>query len=432
MDIFKTLRNLLSAATVALMALLVVSCEKERPNPQESRRALILYECGFNSLYSALRSDVNTELNLGYIPRRNDTDNVLLVYSKLASNGYYNPVKSYLRRVSVNVFGDIISDTLKVFDESVTASSPETMREVLTTVKDLFPSKSYGMIFSSHGSGWLPATYYYSPSSYEKNHPLTAVSGIKMMGEEDIPSGNMGEDDPFSEMVRSIGNEKNASGDDFEMTINEFTEGIPYHLDYLLFDMCFSGGLEVAYALRNTADYLGFSPAEVLSDGMFDYTKLCSFLIASSEPDLEGLFKNSFNNYYSQEGQYQSSTVNLVNTSGLDNLASVCAGLFDKYRNEIDNAYSLDIQGYFRENRHYFYDIEDTFIKCGASEADLSSLRSAIDACVVYKNATPRFLNLFEIKAYSGFSVYLPCHGTALLNSLYKDEVWNQATGLVK
>ena len=240
----------------------------------------------------------------------------------------------------------------------------------------------------------------------------------------------MEENDPFTGMVRSLGQDKMASGD-VEMSVTEFASGIPFHLDYLLFDMCFGGGMEVVYALRDKANYIGVSPAEVLADGMYDYTKLIGFLFNGSSPDLRGLFVDSFEKYNKQSGQYRSATVTLVRTEGLERLASVCKDLVSRYSDAIAHAPVSQIQGYFRQNRHYFYDLEDTFAKCGASSEDMAVLRNAIDGSIVYKNATPSFLNVFDIKTYSGYSIYLPCAGTSLLDSYYKDEEWNKAVGLV-
>lgn len=329
---------------------------------------------------------------------------------------------------------------MKTFGTETIAASSSTMRQVLTYVKDEFPAKGYGLVFSSHGSGWLPAGYYYSPSRFEDDHKGevgTSRQGIaaQSVGHPrlPVPEGDLPDTDPFYGMTRSIGQDYiKGSYYGHEMSVSEFADAIPYHLDYLLFDMCFSGGVEVAYGLKDKADYLGLSPAEVLGDGMFNYTKITSFLLNRETPDLEGLFKDSFEMYDKQSGAYRSSTVNLVRTSGLDNLASVCARMINEYSDALADAPVDDIQGYYRQGRHYFYDLVDIFEKCGASKADLEDLDKAVDGCVIYKNSTGQFLEDYDIKAYSGFSMYLPCAGTPLLDLYYRKEVWNNATRLVK
>ena len=439
MNILKIIAG--TAATALFMIAAAGCCKNNLDEPiKENRKVLLFYECGFNNLGDYIKSNMespNRGLPSGYIPEKGE--DVLLVYSRIAENGH-TPVNSYLRRIYKTSKGKVISDTLKVFGKETIAASPSTLSAVLTLVKEKFPAKGYGMVVSSHGSGWLPAGYYYSPSRFENDHKGevgTSRQGIAAQSAEHprlpVPEGDLPDTDPFYGMTRSIG--QDYTKDSYyghEMSVSEFVDAIPYHLDYILFDMCYTAGVEMAYALKDKADYLGLSPAEVLGDGMFNYTKITSFLLNRETPDLEGLFKDSFEMYDKQSGLYRSSTVNLVRTSGLDNLASVCARMINEYSDALADAPVDDIQGYYRQGRHYFYDLVDIFEKCGASKADLEDLDKAVDGCVIYKNSTGQFLEDYDIKAYSGFSMYLPCAGTPLLDLYYRKEVWNNATRLVK
>lgn len=441
MNIIKVITG--SVAAVLLLSATVGCCKEKPEEPVNvNRKVLLFYECGVNNLTSYLKNNMDgTEKGLpaGYVPR--ESGDVVLIYSRYSKGAFdHTPVESHLRRIYKKPNGKIVSDTLKTFGTETIAASSSTMRQVLTYVKDEFPAKGYGLVFSSHGSGWLPAGYYYSPSRFEDDHKGevgTSRQGIaaQSVGHPrlPVPEGDLPDTDPFYGMTRSIGQDYiKGSYYGHEMSVSEFADAIPYHLDYLLFDMCFSGGVEVAYGLKDKADYLGLSPAEVLGDGMFNYTKITSFLLNRETPDLEGLFKDSFEMYDKQSGAYRSSTVNLVRTSGLDNLASVCARMINEYSDALADAPVDDIQGYYRQGRHYFYDLVDIFEKCGASKADLEDLDKAVDGCVIYKNSTGQFLEDFDIKAYSGFSMYLPCAGTPLLDLYYRKEVWNNATRLVK
>jgi len=450
-----TLRNIFHAILPMVVCLSFASCDNDdsfgipeeegikrnefapRSETVETRRVVLFYECGFNTLHKDLDEDINTELVSGYLPVKGRHKDVILVFSKIAENGYL-PVESYLRQIYDDGTGKVVSDTLLTFGKDVQATSPETMKEVLSYMKDKFPAKGYGMIFSSHGSGWLPEGYYYSPSSYENSHKAPSASSNdrnlapSAVWQEDIPQERI-EDDPFAGMVRSIGQDEEAYDKSTllkEMTTSEFASGIPIHLDYLLFDMCYSAGVEVLYGLKDKADMLGLSCAEVLADGMFDYTKITSYLL-SQEPDLTGLFKDSFKRYDQKTGNYRSSTVTLASTSGVDALAAVCKKLNDKYRAELYKVNYNSIQGFYRNGRHYFFDLEDTYEKCGATTEELAELNKAIDGCVLYKAATPEFISSFTIVKHCGFTTYVPSGGTSLLNRIYKEEAWDIATGLV-
>ena len=413
-----------------------------RQEHEETRRVLLFYEAGFNSLTDALNDDMNKELVQGYseadriaglpkayIPKGGRSSDVLLVYTKLANGMAYKPVKSYLKRLYLDGNGDLVTDTLQVFEETMAAASTEGLRRVTSYVKEHFPAKGYGMVFSSHGSGWLPARYYFSPSEYEESHQ--APSSVSARRKPDIPTESLS-DDPFAGMVRSIGmDEQGQGGDALEMTAEEFAQGIAMHLDYLVFDMCFSGGVELFYRFKDIADYIGGSPAEVLAEGTFDYSQITGYLLKPEQYDLEGLFRDNFMRYYRQTGQRQSSTVTLVRSDAMEGLAEVCAALTAKYRDALAALNYNRVQGFYRLNRHYFFDLEDIFVQCGATESDLTRLRQAVDRCIVYRNATPYFLNI-KIDTYSGMSMYLPCGGTPLLDAAYRNEAWNKAIRLVE
>ena len=93
------------------------------------------------------------------------------------------------------------------------------------------------------------------------------------------------------------------------------------------------------------------------------------------------------------------------------------------------------VQPYFRQNLHWFYDLESIVTNLGITEEESARLKQALEECVVYKNATEYFMqgaNGFEIKTFSGLSMYLPSNGHSQLDLYYKTLDWNTATGLVQ
>ncbi len=443
MNLLRLSRRFHAVAVLAVALAAASCCHKDDPDPY-NRNVLIFYECGFNDLYSYLSANMDRQLIRGYttsdiekkvpksfIPGKNG--NVVLIYSKIAKNTRYEPVESTLKRIYVSK-GNLVTEVLRTFDSSVSACDPSTMREVMNYAKEQFPAKGYGLVFSSHGSGWLPEGYYYSPSKFEREHAgELPASARRAPGKTwNIPVERI-EDDPYRHMVRSVGEELSAGGGRSQMSIEEFASGIHYHLDYILFDMCFSGGVELAYGLKDKADYIIGSPAEVLADGMFDYSTLLRYLLYGSSADLPGLARNSFLMYDTVSNvTYRSATVSLIKTSGLERLASVCKDLSGRYSSSIAAVSPGKVQGFFRLGRHYFYDLKDIFEKSGVSSGDLDVLQGALDACLPYKAATPSFLSEFDIRTCCGLTMYLPSNGTPLLDKYYRKEAWNDATGLVQ
>ena len=403
---------------------------------QRRRNVMLLYSAGFNTLCQSLDEDIKELSDQGYVPQKESiAEHILLVYSRLTSRNPQNgicikfstePTESALFRI-YKESGQVIRDTLKVWGTDVDSCSPETMHEVLQLVHDLYPAKGYGMVFSSHASGWLPSGYYNDPSKYDSGYsggtPIWSSSLRRRSPQKSYP-----EIAPFPE-VKSIGQD-NKEADPVEMEFDAFANAIPFRLDYLLIDACLSGCVEVAYQLRGKADIVGFSQTEVLADG-FDYKTIGSRLL-QNVPDPMAVCQDYFNFYDAQQGQYRSATISLVDTRRMDALAGVCKSLFEKYRDKIYNLNGYNVQGYFRYSRHFFYDLEDILIKAGITAQEQADLRAALNQCVLYKAATDSFLGV-TINTACGFSMYLPSMGSAYLDNYYKSRLaWNGATELVK
>ena len=214
------------------------------------------------------------------------------------------------------------------------------------------------------------------------------------------------------------------------MELKDFADAIPMHLDYLLLDACLSGCVEVAWQLREKADIIGFSPTEVLADG-FDYLHITQRLLATV-PDPVDVCREYFEYYNSQSGSSRSATITALDTRQLEPLADICRTLFEEYRSAILELDGDKVQGYFRYNRHYFYDLRDILVQAGISWAEREQLDAALDACLLYQAATPYFLDI-RLSRVCGLSMYLPSMGTAFLNQFYQSQIaWNEATHLVK
>ncbi len=386
--------------------------------PSEANgRVMIMVSGGYNSLRPYLEEDLE-ELAGGYLPPAGSFagNDVLLVLSRLTE------APPALYRMYRGVDGLTRRDTLRVWPVGSRLSDPSVFRSALELAQERFPSGSYGLVFSSHASGWLPANYYTDPAAYEKSHtPRSRALRDWRPVQEEFPAI-----DPYP-AVKSLGQDRDG---ELEMDLRDFAEAIPMHLDYLLLDACLTGCVEVAYAFKDKADLIGFSQTEVLANG-FDYTTLASYLL-EGESDPVGVCKAYFDYYDQQTGSNRSATISVVDLRHIDALAQVCATLFSKYRGQILALKAAQVQGFFRFNRHYFFDLKDILVKAGITPEEEAQLDAALNSCLVYKAATAHFLSI-DILTYSGLSMYLPSCGSALLDAFYKENMaWNAATGLVQ
>ncbi|MBO4635294.1 MAG: hypothetical protein J5669_07975 [Bacteroidales bacterium] len=418
-------------AVALLVLLLPVAChEVEQPRTQTHKRhVMVMIAGGRNNLASYIREDMKT-LGESTLPvGKYDAEDALLVLSRVNELGKSNnqPCLTALYHLYKDAEGNVHRDTLKTWGGFTPLFGETTLHDALLFVKEQFPSDSYGLVLSSHSSGWLPAEYYLDPTAYETSHPLDPETPVPARRLANVPKEVFPpiEDWPA---VKSVGQDVDKDVA-LEMELQEFCEAIPYKMDYILMDACLNGCVEVAWALRDKADFVGLSPTEVLADG-FDYTLLTSRLL-QEKPDPEAVCRDYMAQYW-DDSQTPWATITLVDTRELPALAQVCRELFETYREGLRVLDGHRVQPYFRFERHFFYDLRHMMEEVGATEEELSALDAALEACIPYKAVTEMFFSI-PMQHCCGLSMYLPSMGSAVLDHHYKTSIdWNTATQLVK
>ena len=419
--------------TVAIVLGLLSSCkpETEYIYLQKHPRAHVMMCFGFNNLSSSLAEDIR-DLEKGFIPGSAPLENYLFVFSHLVESSYSTPSSPKLQRIYLGPDGNPMKETLLEMEPGTISNRAECIREVLEFLKEKYPEiESFGVLMSSHGTGWTPPGYCTTGYKNEGNSdviewrrsafPETYLSGEYLY--EPVPG------------VKSMGYTVTGVNPTvaYETDIREIADLLPFKLDYIIFDACFMGGVEVACEFRDKCNFVVASQTEILSDGM-DYTTMISDLLEGNRADLVSLATNYFNHYNLSIGSKRSATISVVDCSKLGTLAAVCRNLFRNYDISKDNVDASKLQKYFYYTNHaWFYDLYSIVQAAGASETELSDLQWALDECILYKAATPTFaLYGFPIDTHSGLSMYLPEKERTQLNSYYRELRWNKLTGLVK
>ena len=417
---------------LSVFLLVLAACERDGldmtlsvgPFGGETRKVMLLYEAGFNSLGNDIKNNIEA-LKDGYLPGKGRNDDVLLVFSHVTvSRWNYSKetAPSMVRLYSVH--GEPRADTLKVWPAGTPIANADMVTEVFNWVREEFPAAGYGAIMSSHATGWLPEGYFNNPRKYEG-------------------SGRGSNSAYWSPRLRTFGQEYYSSGNQVqEIELKDLAAAIPYKLDYILFDACLMATVEVAWELRNACRYLAVSPCEIPAAG-FNYKTLAEHLLKQKEPDLKAVCMDYFAAY--ENDSTYGATITMVDCTRLDALASACRDLFSRYRSGIRNLSGSNVQVYDRimgdKDYYAFFDLKDMLREAGASAEDLDFLQAALDEALVYEAHTSRFINV-KLERCCGMAVYLPAypdyrkdiwHGTAFLDGFYKDNVaWNQATLLVE
>ena len=373
------------------LALVLSGCNKDyRYGAGENySKVLILFSEGYNNLCDELETNLDA-LCTGDLPQK-DENKAIVVFSHIAAGKYnYNtPTNPVIYRIYKNKKGTAVRDTIKVFSENTVSASSETFSNALTFIEGRFPSDHYGLVYSSHATGWIPAGY---------------------------NSNTEGDIIVFSVGAQFETNNYEAHQIDFI----DFVQAIPIHLDYIIFDACLMGSIECVYQLRKKCDYFVASPTEILTGGLV-YSTMPQRLLNSGDPDLEGLCADYYAAY-----ENRSATIALVDCGHLTNLALTCRKIYDKHSGGLEGINKGDVQSYNYSLGKWFYDLKDVCRAIGATEAELQDLQEALDEAVLYKAATPYFLGLkIDPEKFCGLSTYLYDSNWPKLNEYYKTLDWN-------
>lgn len=398
--------------------------------------AFVMMSFGYNDLDRSLKQNI-LDMENGFIPEMKNEEKLLFLYSQgVGQDG--KAEKPLLSRIYLNHSGDLVKENLLQFGSDEIPNKGENITKVLNCIKDKYHPDSYGMLISSHGTGWTPPGYMGSPDKFEGfSDNVWSVARLRKQSRHriNVPVPYIRQEDSIA--VKSIGVSWTDDGhkNSYETDIVELSKAIPFKLEYIIFDACYMGGVEVAYELKDKCKWLCASASEILGTGM-DYSRLLQRLLQSETPNPMAVCTDFYNLYANQSGIYKSATISMTDCSRIDVLAAVCRAIFRAHEINFKQCDEAKLQQFFRNknrsSQKWFYDLRSVLVAAGADENELADFDWALQQCVVYREATEYFMNDYQIKSFCGLGMYLPYSERAYLNDYYKTLSWNVATGLVK
>ncbi|MDR1407570.1 MAG: hypothetical protein LBJ23_05935 [Tannerella sp.] len=345
----------------------------EKPEEPDFKRTVFVYIGCDNNLRGEADGKVES-LKKGW----NGKNGYLIIYRDLYGTG------AVLEEVYVE---NGIKKTKEIYaHEDENSASPEVFAGILRDVADMYPADSYGMILFSHASGWLPEATLSSPRSM-----------------------------PTRSLVQDGAN---------WMSMTDFAAAIPDSLfEFILFEACFMAGIEVAYELRNKAEYIVASSAEILSPGFQGVYELSVNALFEPKANLEKFTKDAYEEVDTKSGELRSATLSIIRTDGLNALS-------DWLRENVSVNKSVDIgdvQHFDRYSYHLFFDFEDYFSRILKDAGKQAELMRMVDNCVIYKAATPEFIPSslgFKIEKHSGLTTYIRQDEYPYLDARYEELEW--------
>lgn len=392
----KLFKQILFALVISLMFTACIDDDNNEPSSGRPKRTLIVYLAGDDSSISSVLKGEVEALRQGWTY----TGNRCLIYLDPADD-----VPQLLSlRGGCSTTPTPWIETVKTYPEQNSASA-EVFANVLSDIITLYPSDGYGMILTSHASGWLPEGTLQRPT-------------------------------------RSIGSDKNpgeSTATNTQMELADFAAAIPDHqFEFIVFEACLMSNVEVAYALRNKTDYILASSAELVIPGYVPlFPDKLRILMNTKKSALSSLqlFGEAYYTYImTLSGDYKSTTQSIVKTALFDDLAAAVKEVYatSTVTLDINTIQHFDRPGSYGDSpaSPRFFDFLD-YMEQIASPDQYARIENIIKQTVLWKQATPSFFpyqNGFDIKRHSGLTSYIEQDVFPKLNQSYEETAWWQAT----
>ena len=398
------MRNIRYLALLLFALLTATACSDDdngsgNNNKKGIRNTVVMYVSAENSLgYQKFHNSDSTEIMAGsqFLNSRDQ----MIMYVDDAQNPRIYRIYKGCRKPQL----------LKKFSTNLCSSDPETLRELLSWVKQTYPSERYGLVMWSHADGWLP--------SWNTDYKSSKSFGI------DVGTGGDMKYDTDSRFRYGASMEI----EDLARAVSE--SGM--RPQYIFFDACLMQCIEVDYALRDVTDYVVACPISTPAIGA-NYTTLMRDGLFTGNPEdiAEKYFSYitslPLSNVYSDFGL----VISCVKTSELENLAAETRKYISKIKaygddvsaaekNYPDMSNVMNYSPYMHELfcRPHYYDLNAAMKKMLPSY-EYMTWKTQLDKCIVYKNASSEFFVCYDrydksiyldvdLDNYCGISAFIP------------------------
>lgn len=368
---------------ILLFVICLTGCSEDdpipQPKPEAFSRTVLAYMVASN-LGGNLTANIDSMISVATSQNLNN-GNLLVFYSK-------NQNQAELFEIKEGENGTITRHHIRDY-VGQSAISPEVMQSVIQEVVSEFPADGYGLILSSHGTSWLPQGY---------------------------------------NRLRSFGEENGKNMEIYDLAKGLTGLEIP-KFDFILIDACSMGSVEVMYELKDNADYIISSAAEIISTGFpFDQVVPHLFEETLNLDQVAQSFFNFYNNYI-----YPYGCVSVTNTAALDELATITGKILTSAG--LEGIYSLplseiQILSDLPSAPSALYDF-DHLISYLATPEQLTVFKAALQRAVISKYTTERVIcssRYVTVNHHSGLSIYPLQERLPQLNEWYRTNLqWSKA-----
>ena len=253
------------------------------------------------------------------------------------------------------------------------------------------PADNYSMIIGCHGEGWMPK--------------------------------------PKSTQTRYFG------GTAIPIDISDFNEGIKnagMKMNFILFDDCYMSGIEVAYQLRESSNYLIASTSEMMGYGM-PYHLILKYMLADN-PNYEALCEDFTKFYITYKSGIQPmpyGTIAVTDLSQTETMATFMKTVNSTHTfdiDKIDEVQDLDVEHF--DPTVYFDFGSYLRVLCGDDANTYTEGTKLLDKLVPYKGTTGMIYSgagnkSLKLKEYSGLTISDPSINSSAIKTKKQTAWWN-------
>lgn len=268
------------------------------------------------------------------------------------------------------------------FPNDVDSCSPATLKQVLDWTRSHCPADEYGLVFWSHGSGWVPGP----------KRAFGVDNGKNVGGGTDANEGT-------------------------QMDISDMATVLSAYpkFDFLFFDACFMQSVELCYELRHCASRIMGSPAEIPALGA-PYSMLMYRMFSATGANPSAMMQCYFDAF-----SEDACLLSVVDCNQLDALATLTAQLLQKYSAELTAMDLSAVLNYFDYDTYRsLADMPDCYdmlsiMKHLLSETDFKLWKEAYVQAVPTRLASAFTYTMYgdqyidiDKEEYGGLTMYLP------------------------
>lgn len=317
-----------------------------------------------------------------------DFDGNLIVYLDRAEGASIaHPV---VYKIVHDTTQNIKSQIIAVYPEQNSAD-PLVMNNTLSSIIKDYPAQSYGLILWSHGSAWFPKGTELNADSTKLKARIHTIT--KSFGKDGLD----------------------------EMSITDLSNSLPLKFQFIIFDACYMGSIEVLYELRNKSDYIISSSTEILSSG-YPYTDIMPLLFQQTI-NYSNLANTFYQSYEKHDGVMKSASVSVANTNNLHNLAQSVSMIMEDTPNLKLADYNY-IQQFTLTDNKYLFDLKDFVYSISRNDKLLENFSRNLNNVIVFKASTKKMMDELGISSFSGLSVFIPNPNKNNLYEFYEKLEW--------